>query len=142
MSRIQQLSASVVNKIAAGEVIERPASVVKELLENSLDALATRIEVDVVAGGSELLRIVDDGEGIHPDDLLGIAHQLPLFMVGRSSIKEGTIKSGAYSKLGVRLTKLSRTSETLTAIPSAGLRVFRETTRRRRRPALRTSRRG
>ena len=70
MSRIQQLSASVVNKIAAGEVIERPASVVKELLENSLDALATRIEVDVVAGGSELLRIVDDGEGIHPDDLL------------------------------------------------------------------------
>ena len=70
MSRIQQLSASVVNKIAAGEVIERPASVVKELLENSLDALATRIEVDVVAGGAELLRIVDDGEGIHPDDLL------------------------------------------------------------------------
>ena len=70
MSRIQQLSASVVNKIAAGEVIERPASVVKELLENSVDALATRIEVDVVAGGGELIRIVDDGEGIHPDDLL------------------------------------------------------------------------
>ena len=70
MSRIQQLSVSVINKIAAGEVIERPASVVKELLENSLDALSTRIEVDVVAGGSELIRIVDDGEGIHPDDLL------------------------------------------------------------------------
>lgn len=70
MSRIQQLSASVVNKIAAGEVIERPASVVKELLENSLDALSTRIEVDVVAGGTELIRIVDDGEGIHPDDLI------------------------------------------------------------------------
>jgi DNA mismatch repair protein MutL len=70
MPRIQQLSVSVVNKIAAGEVIERPASVVKELLENSLDALSTRIEVDVVAGGTELIRIVDNGEGIHPDDLL------------------------------------------------------------------------
>ena len=70
MPRIQQLSASVINKIAAGEVIERPASVVKELLENSVDALATRIDVDIVAGGSELIRIVDDGEGIHPDDLL------------------------------------------------------------------------
>ena len=70
MSRIQQLSTSVINKIAAGEVIERPASVVKELLENSVDALSTRIEVDIVAGGSELIRLVDDGEGIHPDDLL------------------------------------------------------------------------
>src|SRR5579863_4182803 len=69
MPRIQQLSRQVVNKIAAGEVIERPASVVKELLENSVDALATRIDVDIVDGGMELIRIVDDGEGIHPDDL-------------------------------------------------------------------------
>ncbi len=70
MLRIHQLDSSVVNKIAAGEVIERPANVVKELLENSLDALATRIEIDIEAGGGELIRIVDDGEGIHPDDLL------------------------------------------------------------------------
>lgn len=70
MPRINQLSPSVVNKIAAGEVIERPASVVKELLENSVDALATRIEVDIVDGGAELIRITDDGEGIHPDDVL------------------------------------------------------------------------
>ncbi len=68
-TRIQQLSASVINKIAAGEVIERPASVVKELLENSVDALSTRIEVDIEQGGAELIRIVDDGEGIHPDDI-------------------------------------------------------------------------
>src|SRR5258708_22758648 len=69
MPRIQQLTPHVVNKIAAGEVIERPSSVVKELLENSVDALATRIDVDIVEGGLELIRIVDDGEGMHPDDL-------------------------------------------------------------------------
>jgi DNA mismatch repair protein MutL len=70
MPRIQQLSSHVVNKIAAGEVIERPASVVKELLENSVDALATRIDVDIEEGGTELIRIADNGEGIHPDDFL------------------------------------------------------------------------
>lgn len=70
MSRIQQLDSSVINKIAAGEVIERPANVVKELIENSVDAMATRIEVDIVDGGAELIRITDDGEGIHPDDIL------------------------------------------------------------------------
>jgi DNA mismatch repair protein MutL len=70
MARIQQLDTHVVNRIAAGEVIERPASVVKELLENSVDALSTRIEVDVVNGGMDLIRISDNGEGIHPDDML------------------------------------------------------------------------
>ena len=69
MSRIQQLDARIVNKIAAGEVIERPASVVKELLENSVDALATRIDVEIQEGGSERIRVVDDGEGIHPEDI-------------------------------------------------------------------------
>ncbi|MEQ9408842.1 MAG: DNA mismatch repair endonuclease MutL [Fuerstiella sp.] len=69
MSRIQQLDPHVINRIAAGEVIERPASVVKELLENSVDALSTRIEVDIAAGGIDLVRISDNGEGMHPEDL-------------------------------------------------------------------------
>jgi DNA mismatch repair protein MutL len=69
MSRIHALDALVVNKIAAGEVIERPASVVKELLENSIDALATRVDVEIADGGSELIRVADDGEGIHSEDV-------------------------------------------------------------------------
>jgi DNA mismatch repair protein MutL len=96
MSKIRILPEQLANQIAAGEVVERPASVVKELIENSLDAGARHITIEVSGSGTSLIRVVDDGEGMDADDLL-----LCLERHGTSKI-QGTSSLAAINSLGFR----------------------------------------
>src|SRR5689334_13397620 len=96
MSKIRVLADHVANQIAAGEVVERPASVAKELVENSIDAGATRITIEIEAGGRRLLKVSDDGEGMVRDDAI-----LAFERHATSKIRE-TDDLGAIGTLGFR----------------------------------------
>ncbi len=101
MNRINILDESVYNKIAAGEVVEKPASIVKELVENSLDAGASEILIEIENGGIDKIRIVDNGCGIHPDDVK------PAFITHATSKIKSIEDLNAISTLGFRGEALS-----------------------------------
>ncbi|NPA58585.1 MAG: DNA mismatch repair endonuclease MutL [Aquificae bacterium] len=121
--RIKRLPEQVINRIAAGEVVERPASVLKELVENSLDAQATQIQVKVEKGGKRLVEVRDNGIGIHPDDVMEAVGR---FSTSKINSFDDLYAINTYGFRGEALSSISSVSRFSLITRQEGLPLGRE----------------